>query len=341
MPGHVASTGSAVGGILEGFLSGAQTGINLRRIRTQDKLDAEERQRKEAEDRRTAGRQEVSDEQAAAEAARRAADHELETGLAPGDASPGPVAPRLPDPTPSRDNQFGILPQGLMEDVDSLRRDTGAALLGQAPAGFHRVGPSVDEREAARVRELRANVSQFLLAGPEERERMLQDPAIIGALDELGELGSVFDRRAAAARPPVSSPVQRFEDQSGDMFVLDPRAEPGERVAPLTFEGEQLRGRRPADNFARSNAQAAANAMSRINIQDYFGDAVEFEAALQQVAQRFGFEDVSHVEQVLTEAVGGGEEVVDVEARATELRAQGLTDDEVIERLRAEGLISG
>ena len=128
----------------------------------------------------------------------------------------------------------------------------------------------------------------------------------------------------------------------GNVFTFDPRGDPGERLAPLLApSGEQFVSRQPADNFARQNAQAAMNAISRI---DPFAFSEE-EAALEpdRIAQRFGFTDVAQAQQILSAAVGGGEAeaVVDVEARASELRALGLTTDEVIAKLREEGSISG
>lgn len=181
----------AITGFLEGITSGFERGTTLRRQRTFDQQQAEEIQRRQIAEQIEAGRQAVLDEQNAARSAREAAEFQLETGLAPQAA---PVTPGIP------------------EDVSQLRGDVGRALdpgsvvrpdeaqrvpAPGVPAGFRRVGPSAGERETERVLGLRADVGRFLGATPEEREEMLRDPAVIGALEELGQLGDVFERRTA------------------------------------------------------------------------------------------------------------------------------------------------
>lgn len=324
---HAAQSGSAVGGLLEGFLSGAQKGADFRRQRTIDQQVADEIQRRTLAGRTAAERAVVVEGQEDAEAARRGAEFQLETGLAPG-AAPGP---------PTRVTPAGA-PQGLMENVDRLRRGTGAALLdpNAAPAGFHRVGPSADERERTEEDELGVLVGQYI-QDPSSFD--ISDPTNLRALRSAGLLDDELRRRTDAAAPEATSPLQRFEGQGGGMFTFDPRGEPGERVSPLTFEGEQLRGRRPADNFARSNAQTAMQAISRIDPFD-FPDTAAAEAEATQIARRFGFDSVEQARQILAEAVSGGTpEDVDVEARTRELKDAGLSDDEIIARLRSEGLI--
>ena len=79
MPGPATSAGSAVGGLLEGFLSGAQTGISYRRQRAFDRQDAEDRERQrqfDAEDREIRRRVD-----ARADAAALRAQEELEAEL--------------------------------------------------------------------------------------------------------------------------------------------------------------------------------------------------------------------------------------------------------------------
>ena len=181
----------AITGFLEGTLSGFERGTTLRRQRTIDQQNAEQIQRQRIAEQIEAGRQAVLDQQNADRSAREGARFELETGLAP----VGPQAqPQVP------------------QDVSQLRGDVGRALdpgsvvrpgeaerfqASQVPAGFERVGPSTGERESERVQALRANVGRFLGASPDERTEMLQDPAVIGALEELGQLGDVFERRTA------------------------------------------------------------------------------------------------------------------------------------------------
>lgn len=308
----------AITGFLEGVTTGFERGTGLRRQRTFDQQQAEEIQRKQIAEQIEAGRQAVLDQQNAARAAREAAEFQIETGLAPGaEPAAGPTGvapPGLPN-----------VPQELMDLRAGVAQEIAPAGA-QAPAGFRRIGPSADEREAERVRGLRENVARRMGISPEDVE----------ALDEFDLLDDLLRE---AGRPDVTSPLQRFEGQAGRMFTFDPRGEPGARVEPLMFEGEQLSGRRPADTFARSNAQAAMNAISRLDPFDFAEGEIEQER--ERVAQRFGFDSSAQAQQVLSEAIGGDGDAVDVEARATELRAQGLSDDEVIERLRAEGLISG
>lgn len=331
MAGPATQAGSAAGGIIEGFLGGVEAGEALRDRRTARQFAVDDRLREQIAAKLTADRQAVLDSQRAAERAEDAARFQEETGLAPdtGPAAPtGAAPPALPG-----------LPQGVMD----LRADVGRA-IGQegVPEGFKRVQPAAEDIEQERLTGLRTGVADFISASPEERERMLQDPATIEALQEGGILGGVVSRREAAAQPDPTSPLQRMTGQGGLEFTFDPRGEVGERVAPLLGpSGEQFVSRQTPDNFARQNAQAAMNAISRI---DPFAFS-EAEALLEpdRVAQRFGFTDVAQAQQILSAAVGGGEAeaVVDVEARASELRALGLTTDEVIAKLREEGLISG
>lgn len=190
----------AITGFLEGLTSGVERGATFRRQRTFDQQQAEELVRKRIAEQIEAGRQDVLDQQNADRAAREGARFELETGLAPVDPQ--------------------AQPPGVPEDVSQLRGDVGRALdpgsvvrpgeaqrfqPTQVPAGFERVGPSTGERESERVQALRADVGRFLGATAEERTEMLQDPSVIGALQELGQLGDVFERRTAGQDFGVSA----------------------------------------------------------------------------------------------------------------------------------------
>ena len=183
----------AITGFVEGITSGFERGTTLRRQRTFDQQQAEELQRQRIAEQIEAGRQAVLDQQNADRAARESAEFQLETGLAPGTQ---PVGAR---PT-------GVAPPGLPgvpQEIMDLRAGVAQEIAptAQVPAGFRRVGPSVGERETERVQGLRADVGRFMGATPEERTELLRDPAVIGALEELGQLGDVFERRTAGPAP--------------------------------------------------------------------------------------------------------------------------------------------
>ncbi len=261
--------GSAAGAAIEGFLGGVQAGTQFRRQRTLDRQVAEQI----GVDRE---RQGVIDEQTAAEELREQQTHAIELfneGLRP-----------------------------ISDEVQGLRSEVGA-VIGDAPPGFERFGPSPAQVEETRLTELRGRVGEFI-ADPAAFD--LADAANIEALEESGLLDDALRQREAAARPDPVSPLQRVTGRGGLEFTFDPRGDVGERVAPLLGPGgDQFRSRVPADNFARTNAQAAANAISRLDPFDFAEGQIE--AAREQVAQRFGFSGVAQVEQTLREAVGGGE----------------------------------
>ncbi len=280
------ANGSAAAGAIEGFLSGVQAGSQFRRQRTADKQTAEEIRNRRIAEELQRGRQEVTDEQAAAAEAREAAGFELETGLAPG-----------------RDEEVPA-------HVGQLRRDVGADQMARSgapvPAGFRRVGPSADERAQEEAIGLRRRSGEFL-ADPANFD--ISDDRNFLALEESNLLDDFLRQREAATRPDPTSPLQRMTGLGGLEFTFDPRGEVGERVAPLLGpEGDQFRSRVPDDNFARRNAQAAANAISRIDRLDFFGDDEAVAAEGELVAQRFGFDSADHVQQTLRGAVGGGGE---------------------------------
>jgi hypothetical protein len=231
-----------------------------------------------------------------------------------------PSGIRLGDITPSIYRR-GQLP----EDVDQLRRAVGEDLRAGTPAavefpGFRRVGPSADERELESETALRASVSAYLTATPEERAVMEQDPQVIGALHELGQLTGVMRRSAEAAQPVSPSPLQLLTGEGGLMSTFDPRGDVGERVEPLLGPGgDQFRGRVPDDNFARSAAINAANAISRIDRNDFYGDPELIAAEVERIAMQYGFADLAHMERVISAAVGGGADVGGGERSAQEL----------------------
>ena len=111
------------------------------------------------------------------------------------------------------------------------------------------------------------------------------------------------------------------------------------------MEGEQFRGRAPADNFERTVALRAADAISRLSPIDFLGRNIQ--DARDEVARSYGFANEEHQKRILTESVSGDRTPPDTsrtpsaEERTEELRAQGLSDDEIIDQLRAEGLIVG
>ncbi len=326
---NAADAGSAAGAAIEGFLGGVEAGGQLRDRRTARAFAVEDRLREQIAAQLTADRQRVFDEQSAAAEAREAAEFEIEHGLVPDTGGAAPEAPTgvAPPGLPG-------LPQGVMD----LRADVAREIAPQAPVGFRRVGPSQDQIAEEDAIDLRRRVGEFM-ADPDAFD--ISDPRNVEALEGSDLLDDLPRQREAASRPDNVSPLQRVTGEGGREFTFDPRGEVGNRIAPLMFEGEQFVSRTPTDNFARSNAQSAANAISRLDPFDFAEGEIENER--EQTAQRFGFASVAEVQRVLSEAVGGGaaEEAVDVEARASELKAQGLSDDEVIERLRAEGLISG
>ena len=131
MPTHAAQSGSAVGGAIEGFLSGFQTGTNLRRERTFDQQDAEEIRRRRIAEEITAGRQEVTDQQTAARAAREEDSFNIERheeGIE-----------RVPEGVP----QAGTAAEGVPQPVLDLRSGVGANIdPSNAPPGFRRFAPS-------------------------------------------------------------------------------------------------------------------------------------------------------------------------------------------------------
>ena len=112
----------------------------------------------------------------------------FDRGLARGDAptATGPVTP-------------AGMPPGLIENVGRLRSGVAETI---APPGTHRIGPSASDTEDARVQEVNAAVGRFMQASPEERDALMQDSAMVGALKELGVLDDAFDD--ATALPPGS-----------------------------------------------------------------------------------------------------------------------------------------
>ena len=420
MPGHAAAAGSNVGSLLEGFLSGATTGLELRGRRTDrrrlagldlaesarpaelDHIDAEDRKLRLRGDREDRAFRLFEFSQAHPEVR---FDASLSTGgPASGTAQGTPPGLRirsgddeetiratvgqfrervgenlLRTPLTERDifagarvGQFndqagvGALPQAAGPTAPDLPRPagvrpahagggssqvTGAPAGGPPlPRGFVSTGfPSLDELSEERRGAVMEQIVELIsskdprgdLAGLEGA------PDLLDLLMGENEMSTVFGSVSSADAPPVSSPLQMTTDQGGSVFTFDPRGEPGERLNPLLLpSGEQFQGRRPADNFARSSAQAATQAISRID-PFAFEPGAERDAEEERVAQRFGFDGVEHVQRVLAEAVGGDAgptetgEAVDVEARAAELRTQGLSNDEIIAQLRSEGLIVG
>ena len=295
MPGPATNAGSAAGAVLEGFLSGVQQGSDFRRQRTFDAQDAEEIKRRRIADQVAEGRAGAAEGRAVDRAARE--DISFDADLADRGLARGA------GPDFSQGTGTGFAP------VERLRRGVSETISAQGPAappGTHRIGPSADEREDTERAGFRRQVAEFMALSPEDRAIAAQDPSMQRALDELNQFGDVFDDATAIEDPASVSPLQRVTGQGGREFTFNPRGEPGERIAPLLGPGgTQFISRQPADNFARSNAQAAVQAISRIDRLDFFGDDEAVAAEAVRVAQMFGFDSVEQAQQILSSAVSG------------------------------------
>ncbi len=302
MAGHAVASGSAVGGILEGFLSGVHQGADLRNRRTQgqrqrvqDQQLAEEIQRRREAEEAAVRRQATLD--ALDVEARRISQGV--TDLEVRERHGVSIFPDAEAQEPQRPAPHRFEAHGGFANVNRLRRDVADGLGAGGPAlppGFSDVpGGSQQEREAESRLDLGRVVGRIL--GP-DGDLSTASPEDFALLDEAGVLDDLISRGGRGGGDPN---LQRFT-VGGKEFLLHP--DTGE-ITEATFEGRALTS---ADSD-RDEAQGLAlrRSMDRIDQgmrarERDFDDTPEEQAAMRdELAVGEGFSDFATISRLVRE----------------------------------------